>query len=126
MDKTYDTPEEEFFIEYGKDEKGNNPCGIIEAIINKKRFNKNPENSRKCYRALITLLYIENKIGIEELYPVLDKDILENYKKTNKNPNRYEIYLNFHPKADKKTAEAEASALMNKFKKDLDAYKKNS
>jgi len=77
-------------------------------------LDKIQERARDCYRALFTLYCIENYRDFEELYPVLDKSVIETCK-NGKNPNQYEIYQKYHPKAKKSGAEAMASKNLKEF-----------
>jgi hypothetical protein len=94
---------------------------IREAV--KSLLDKKQERSRDCYRALFTLHCIENYKAFEELYPVLDKNVLETCK-DGKNPNQYEIYQKYHPKAQKPSAETMASTNLKEFLNDIETYLK--
>jgi hypothetical protein len=94
---------------------------IREAV--KSLLTKKQKRSRDCYRALFTLHCIENYKDFEELYPVLDKNVLETCK-DGKNPNQYKIYQKYHPKAQKSSAEAMASTNLKEFLKDIETYLK--
>jgi hypothetical protein len=94
---------------------------IREAV--KSLLDKKQKRSRDCYRALFTLYCIENCKNFEELYSVLDKNVLETCK-DGKSPNQYEIYLKYHPKAQKPSAEAMASANLKEFLNDIETYLK--
>jgi hypothetical protein len=94
---------------------------IREAV--KSLLNKKQERSRDCYRALFTLHCIESYKDFEELYSVLDKSVLETCK-DGKNPNQYEIYLKYHPTAQKSSAEAMASKNLIEFLNDIETYLK--
>jgi ASC-1-like (ASCH) protein len=78
------------------------------------------ERSRDCSRALITMLFLENGMDIEELYSVFDKDVLNSYKTNKKTPNQYDIYLKYHP--DAKAPEVSASTNLKNLKKKLENY----
>ncbi|MDR2942714.1 MAG: hypothetical protein LBV17_09015 [Treponema sp.] len=86
----------------------------LESALGKKQ-----ERSRDCYRALFTLHYIENNKNFEELYSVLDKDVIEACQ-DGKNPSQYEIYQKYHPKAQKSSAEAMASKNLGEFLNDIE------
>ena len=86
---------------------------VLEAV--KSLINKKQERSRDCYRALFTLHCIENYKNFENLYSVLDEQILETWKMEREKPNQYEIYQKFHPNAQKSSAEAMASKIFNEI-----------
>jgi hypothetical protein len=96
----------------------------LEAV--KSLLEKKQERSRDCYRALFTLHCIENYKDFEELYPVLDKNILETCQKDGKSPNQYEIYQIYHPNAQKYSAEAMASKNLHEFLNDIETYLKKN
>jgi len=91
----------------------------VQSVLNKKQ-----KRSRDCYRALFTLHCVEKIKDYEGLYPVLDKNVLE-ICKDGKNPNQYEIYQDYHPKAKKSGAEAMASKNLKEFLKDIKTCLKN-
>jgi hypothetical protein len=72
------------------------------------------------YKALVTLYFIEN----EELYPVLDREIINAYQKDGIKPKQYEIYQKFKPQVTKDSAEATASKMLKDFLNDLETYLK--
>ena len=92
-------------------------CKAIKAVLDKKQH-----RSRGCYHALFTLSQIKN----ETLYPVLDQNIIETYKKSGIKPKQYEIYQKYHPGTTKESAEAIASKLLKDFTKDLETYLKEN
>jgi len=93
---------------------------VLEAV--KSLLDKKQERSRDCYRALFTLYCIENYKNFENLYPVLDSQILEIWQKSGKNPNQYDIYRKYHPNAQKSSAEAMASKNLSEFLNDIETY----
>lgn len=99
----------------------------MEAILSavKSLIEKKQERSRPCYRALFTLHCIE-RIGADKnfeiLCPVLERDILEAWQKSNTRPKQYEIYQQYHPKAKKASAEAMASKDLAEFLADIKTY----
>jgi len=84
----------------------------VKAVLEKKQG-----RARPCYKALFTLYCIKN--NIKELYPILDKEIIDTFHKDGKKPKQYEIYIKYHPKADKKGAEAMASVNLKEFLNDI-------
>ena len=92
----------------------------VKSLIEKKQ-----ERSRDCYRALFTLYCIENFKDFEKLYSVLDRQILEIWRKNGNKPKQYEVYLKFHPKVKKDSASALASKMLDNFLHDIEAYIKN-
>ena len=87
----------------------------VKLLIEKKQ-----QRSRDCYRALFTLHCIEKQADFEELYPVLDNQILEIWHKNEKKPRQYEIYQMYHPNAQKSGAEAMASKNLSEFLNDIE------
>jgi len=83
---------------------------------------KRHEKVRDCYMALFTLYCI--KKNLRELYPILDKEIIDAFHRDGKKPKQYEIYMKYHPEVDKKSAEAEASTNRKEFLKDIETYLK--
>ena len=92
---------------------------IREAV--KIELDKKQERARDCYSALFTLLCIETTKdnGIEWLYPVLDPEILQAYKKDSEKPTRYKIYMKYHPGVKESSANALASKILKDFTDDL-------
>lgn len=80
---------------------------------------KRQDRSRPCYKAIITLFCLKTIKNIEDLYPILDREILDKVKKGMKIQNYYDIYLNFNPKPEPniKSAQVSASDMVKEFKK---------
>jgi len=93
---------------------------ILEAV--KSLLAKKQERSRPCYKALFTLYCIKN--NLKGLYPVLDQEIIYSYSNDDKKPTQYEIYLKYHPEANKKGADAMASKNLNEFLNEIKFYLK--
>jgi len=93
----------------------------VQAAV-KSLLDKKQARSRNCYRALFTLYCI--KKGLDGLYPILDQKIIDSFHKHGKKPKQYKIYLKYHPEADKKSAEAEASKNLHEFLNDIKTYLK--
>ena len=109
--KTQDSSETDYIAKY--DLSVIRTC--LENLIKRKR-----KGAKDRYRALVTLWCVKNiNKNIEELYPVLDKNILEICKKNKKKPTQPEVYLMFPSKAGKKSAESRASAMEEEFLIDL-------
>ena len=87
----------------------------VKSLIEKKQ-----ERSRDCYKALFTLYCIDNYKDFEMLYPVLDSQILETWKNNGDKPKQYEIYQQYHPNAQKPSAEAMASQNLREFLNDIE------
>ena len=92
----------------------------LEAV--KTLIEKKQKRSRDCYRALFTLHCIESYKDFENLYPVLDCQILEAWRKDGIMPKQYELYQKYHPNAQKSSAEAMASKNLSEFLNDLEKY----
>jgi ribosomal protein L13E len=116
MDNNFFNPLDEYLIK-------NDRKYILEAV--EYLLSKKQQRARGCYRALFTLHCIENYKDFEGLYTVLDKEVLEDLQKDGKEPNQYEIYMKYHPKAKQKSAEAESSKNLNEFLEDIKAYLKS-
>jgi hypothetical protein len=86
----------------------------VESVLEKKQ-----ERARDCYRALFTLYCIEEYKDFEGLCPVLDKNVIKACQ-NGKNPNQYEIYQQYHPNAQKPSAEAMASKNLGEFLNDIE------
>jgi hypothetical protein len=91
---------------------------ILEAINHV--IAKKQERSRDCYKALLTLHYIDNV----DLYPALDSQIIEKCKQNSEKPKQYEIYQQYHPEASKGGSEAMASKNLKELLSDLATYLK--
>ena len=106
------TPQEESV----KDSEMETIRDALETVLNK------AQNKMKAfYKALFTLRCIDNNIKhYQKLWPILDNEILDVYWKTLTVPDQYEIYMKYHPGAQKSTAEANASKMSKKFFADLD------
>ena len=87
----------------------------IKAVLDKKQ-----DRSRDCYRALLTLHCIDNV----DLYPVLDRNIIETCQQINEKPKQYEIYQKYHTEASKSGAEVMASKNLRELLNDLKTYLK--
>jgi len=74
--------------------------------------------SRPCFKALITLFCLKNIRNIEDLYSILDNEILEDVKINREIPNYYDIYLRKHPNPDPniRITQATASNMIKTFK----------
>jgi len=117
LSSSYEMPESTFFENF-------NVSIIREAVMSV--LDKKQKRARDCYKALFTLHCIENvkDKNFEELYPVLDKSIIEACRENGKNPNQYDIYQKYHPNAQKSGAEAMASKNLREFLNDIEAYLK--
>jgi hypothetical protein len=89
-------------------------CEAVKSVLEKKQ-----ERARDCYRALFTLYCIEEYKDFEGLCPVLDKNIIKACQ-NGKNLNQYEIYQQYHPNAQKPSAEAMASKNLGEFLNDIE------
>ena len=94
-------------------------CDAIKSVLEKKR-----EKARECSKALFTLFCIDKSRDIEELYLVLDHEILEACKKDSALPKQYEIYQKYYPGANKNSTKALSSKMLNDFLDDLESYLK--
>ncbi|GBU27286.1 hypothetical protein R84B8_00815 [Treponema sp. R8-4-B8] len=86
--------------------------GTVKYVLDKKQ-----KRARDCCKALFTLYCVKN--DLKELYPILDQKILDSFHKNRKKPKQYEIYLKYHPKVTKKSAEAQASTNLHIFLNDI-------
>jgi len=91
---------------------------ILKAV--KSLLDEKKDRNRDCYKELFTLYCV--KKGITGLYPILDQKIINDFHKDGKKPTQYEIYLKYHPDADKKGAEAMASVNLKEFINDIKKY----
>jgi hypothetical protein len=103
--------------------KRTNMAIILEAV--KSVLDKKQKRSRNCYRALFTLYCIEKYKDFEGLCPILDKNVIEACQ-NGKNPNKYEIYQQYHPNAKQSSAEAMASTNLKEFLGDIETYLRES
>jgi len=97
-------------------------CEAVKSVLEKKQM-----RTRDCYKALFTLYCIDNHSDIVELEgisSVLDKDLMEAYRKDKKKPTQREIYQKYHSNIKDKGAEARASELLGIFLADLRQYLK--
>ena len=78
-------------------------------------LNESQEKMKPFYRALFTMRFIKKNKNYQRLIPSLNGEILEMFKKNKKIPTQYEIYMKYHPEAEKSTAEANASQMSKKF-----------
>jgi len=114
LDTKYEEPGRAFFTNF-------DVAIIREAVTSV--LAKKQERARPCIKALFTLYCI--KKGINELYPILDQEIIDSCHKHDKKQKQYEIYLKYHPETDKKVAEVIASTNLREFLNDVDTYLKN-
>jgi hypothetical protein len=105
---SYDSPLDEYI-------KKTNMETILETV--KSLLNKKQERARDCDRALFTLYCIKN--DLKGLYPVLDQEIIDSFHKDGKEPKQYVIYLKYHPKVQKSSAEAMAAKNLGEFLKEI-------
>ena len=89
----------------------------IKTVLDKKQ-----DRSRDCLRALLTLKLIDNV----DLYPVLDKKIIERCRQDTEIPNQYKIYQEYHPEVSKGGAEAQASKNLKDLLSAIAAYLKEN
>ena len=83
---------------------------------------KKQERARPCYKALFTLHCIKNNLN--DLFSILDQEILDSFNKEGKKPKQYEIYQKYHPGIEQNSAEAEASTNLRQFLNDIKTYLK--
>ena len=95
-----------------------NTAIIIEAI--KTVLSGKQERSRDCYRALLTLHWID----YVDLYHALDSRVVEACRQRAEKPKPYEIYQIYHPKASKRSSEVMASNNLKELLSDLKVYLK--
>jgi hypothetical protein len=95
---------------------------LIDAV--KTILARRQERARPCDKALFTLHCFKKIKDLEGLYPVLDSKTLEACKNNKEKPKQYEIYMEYHPEAQKNAAEAMASKNLKEFIKDLETYLK--
>jgi hypothetical protein len=88
----------------------------IQAVLGKKQ-----KRARDCYKALLTLRFID----FVDLYPVLDSQIIEDYRQKTEKPKQYEIYQKFHPEATKVSSEAMACKNLKELLCDIKTYLKD-
>ncbi|WP_461246803.1 hypothetical protein [Treponema sp. R6D11] len=93
---------------------------VLEAVTSV--FTKKQKRARDCYKALFTLYCIKN--DLKGLYPILDQEIIDTFHKHGKKPKQYEIYLKYHPEADKNSAEVMASTNLREFLNDIETHLK--
>jgi len=110
---SYERPESTFF--------GNFNVSIIKEAVTFVLDNIQ-ERARDCYKALFTLYCIKKEL--RELYPILDQEIIDFFHKDSKKPKQYEIYMKYHPEANKNSAKAESSKNLSEFLKDIKTYLK--
>ena len=97
----------------------NNDLKAIQAAI-MSVLSKKQAKTRDCYKALFTLYCIKN--NLKGLYPFLDQEVIDDFYRNDKKQKQYEIYLKYHPDADKSSAEALASQLLKEFRRDLAVF----
>jgi hypothetical protein len=103
--------------------------GVMEDYKAKLRmdsFNKVLDESqgkmKDFYREIFTLYCIKRYKKYKNykyLLPILDGELLKKYEESGKKPTQVEIYKKYHPDAEKETASANASEMINKFKKNV-------
>jgi hypothetical protein len=91
-------------------------CNAVNTVLNNRQ-----ERARPCLKALFTAFCLDNIIEYQDLYHILDNEIIEDYKK-DKKPTKYEIYQKYHPDVKQSSAEAIASKNLSDFIKDLKIY----
>jgi hypothetical protein len=93
----------------------NNIAELKEAV--KYLLAKKQKRARDCCKALFTIYCI--KKDLSDLYPILDQKILDSFHREGKKQKQYEIYIKYHPKVTKKSAEAQASTNLHIFLNDI-------
>jgi hypothetical protein len=96
----------------------NNTAEILKKAL-ETVLNEYHEKTEPFYRALFTIRFIKNNKNYERFRPILDAEILEIYEQNGKIPAQYEIYMKYHPNAEKSTAETNASQMSKKFYADI-------
>lgn len=79
------------------------------------------KRTRDRYRALFTVFCISKNINFEELSPLYDTSIINEYIKTRKKPKLYKVFLKYKPKVKKESAQAMATEMLKSFLKKLEA-----
>jgi hypothetical protein len=93
---------------------------IKQAFINKQ------ERTADCDKALWTLYYIKDLTDWDTCFPLIDNEILTTARKNEKLPTQAEIWQKYHPKATKKSAEAQSSARSAKIVEEFKALLKEN
>lgn len=107
MPNSYDEPESIFLSKL-------NASMILDAVESALR-NNTQAKTRNCYRALFTAYCINKLRDFNDLIPVLDSEIMEEYRENGKKPEQYEIYLKYYPGRKKDSAAVRASEMNKKF-----------
>lgn len=110
------------------------PNKICEAVEHSLQYTrqgrKREKTSRECKHALFTLYIIKETPDYKDkIYPVLDKELIDAYKNSNKELTQCDIYLKYHPErisAPKKSIEANASGDLSSFFNDIELYLLNN
>ena len=97
-------------------------CEAVEHVLGKKRWAKDEVRNR----ALFTVFCIEEYPGdLENLASVLHVEVLNEYFRTKRKPNRPEIYMKYHRSdVTVKSAESKASVVIKEFRNDLTSFLK--
>jgi len=103
-------PENEYFTKLNTSERANL---ILDAV--KSALNNTQDRTRECYRALFTVHCIDNAIDFDGLFPLLNSEIVEIYKKNGKKPKLLEVYLKYHPDVKRESAGARASKMLKEL-----------
>jgi len=111
-------PEDEYFSMLEKSEYKYITQRAVETVLEKKS-----EKARNCCRALFTLFCINESIDYDGLELILDKEIIEAYKKDQKKPFQYEVYLKYNPNVTKESADASAARMLKGFFRNLASLK---
>jgi hypothetical protein len=102
----YEKPEDTIFSEF--------KASVIREAVESVLLDMQ-ERTRERHRALFTAFCLDNIKDFEELTPVLDREILDDFLKHGKKYTQYEIYLKYKPEVTKESAETRASEMLAAF-----------
>jgi hypothetical protein len=113
-------PKDIFFPPMPTSKKMSIICDIIKSVLEK----ETQKRTRPVYKALLTALFIaeaKEVIDYKELLPVLDEEVIEDYRKSGVIPNQYDIYLKYHPNDKISSAQVSSSQMLNRILTELSA-----
>ena len=106
MPSTLNNPQDDYFSKLDNSKMKN----AIELVLVNSQ-----DRTRECYRSLFTAYCIDKSIIIEEIIPLLDREILKAYQKDGEKPIIYKIYQKYHPDVKKDSASVRASDMLKKL-----------
>ena len=106
-------------ISVPEDEAMEDSIALIFMNVMENFLNKAQDRTKDCDKAICTLFCIKEIKNYQKIRPILDEDILKRWE-SGEQLTQADIFSDYHPDVNKKTAESGASERLAKFKKSFE------